>query len=107
MEHHGNAVCLGCPINDLQLFHAVQIIVRKEQLMRRMNLNHSDLEPQNLFHVGHDVWGVPRMKPTTGYEAPGIRPGILCHPLIHSITESNYFRRDIVDQHCSADPGGI
>ena|SRR5881227_561137 len=100
MEHHGNTVRLGCPVNDLQFFHAMQIVIGKEQLMRRMDLNHTDLEPQDLFHVRHDVGRVPRMKPAAGNEAAGVRPGVLCHPLIHSMTESNYFRRDVVDQHC-------
>jgi hypothetical protein len=55
VKHHWNAVGLSSAIDDFQFIYSGQVIVGKQQLVRRMNFYHLDVQPQKLFDVGHDV----------------------------------------------------
>jgi len=55
VKHDRDTVGFGGAIDDLQLIDPSQVIVRKEQLVWRVNLDHLNVEPQQLFHVCHDV----------------------------------------------------
>src|SRR5271165_3227664 len=85
VKHHGNAVGLSGSINDLQLLHAIQIIVGKQKLMWRMDLDHANSEPQNLLHIGQDVRSMPRMQATAGKQSLRILLNVVCDELIHAI----------------------
>src|SRR5579872_6109394 len=55
VKHYWNAIGLSGAINNFQFLHSCQVVIRKKQLVRRMNLDHLNLQPKQLFHVGHDV----------------------------------------------------
>ena len=55
VEHDGHSVSFRGAINDLELFHASKVIVRKEQLVRGMDLDHANAELQDLLDIGEDV----------------------------------------------------
>ena len=62
MEHYRNPIGLGRPVNDLQLLHAAQIFIGIKKLMRRMDFDQPNSQPQQLFHVSQNVAGMPRMQ---------------------------------------------
>ena len=61
VKHYRDTVGLGGAVDDLQLFDAVQVVVGKEQLMRRVNLDEPDTEPHDVLHIRQNIGGVARM----------------------------------------------
>src|SRR5579862_1983633 len=55
VKHYWNAIGLSGAINNFQFLHSGQVVIRKKQLVRRVDLDHLNLQPKQLFHVGHDV----------------------------------------------------
>ncbi len=65
MNHHRNAIGLRPTINNFQLFHAIQVIVGIEQLMRRMDLDQPYTQAHKLVHLCLHIRRVPRMHAAT------------------------------------------
>ena len=42
VKHHRNSIGFGCAVDHLKFLNTGQIIVRKQQLVRRMNLDHAN-----------------------------------------------------------------
>src|SRR5208282_803956 len=66
VEHNWDSVCLGGPIDHFQFLHPVQIVVGKQKLVGRVNLDHADAEPQNLLDVGQNVLAVTGVQTAAG-----------------------------------------
>src|ERR1700722_4228123 len=62
MKHDGHTVRLSCPVNNLKFLDTVQVIVGKKQLMRRMDFDHLQSKPQNLFDISQNVGGMAWMQ---------------------------------------------
>src|SRR6185369_13772657 len=75
--------------------------------MRRMDLDHTYFQPQNLLDVRHDVGGVPGMKASTRNQTSRLSPGVVGNPLVDLGAKANYFRCDVIDQHRPADAACI
>jgi hypothetical protein len=104
VEHHRDAVGLGGAVNDLQFFHAAQVVVGIKQLMRRMDLNQPDPEPHQVLDIGHDVRGVPWMQRPARDQPPPIFLHVIGDELVHAGRESDHLRRHVVDEHRAIDP---
>src|ERR1035438_2935090 len=107
MEHDRNAIGFRGAVNDFQLFDAAQIVVGKQQLVRGVNLNHADLQPQNLLHVRHDVVGVAGMEAAARDKPLGIFLCIVGNKLIDLGSKANYVGRKIVDESGAIHAGGV
>jgi hypothetical protein len=83
VEHDRDGIRLGRPVEDFQLLHPLQIIVREEELVRGMDLDHAQAEANDLLDVGHHILGVLGMQAATGDEPLGIGAGILGRDLVH------------------------
>src|ERR1700747_541944 len=66
-----------------------------------MNLDHADLEPQNLLDIRKNIGRMPWMQTATRDQAPGILFNIASNELVHLGGEANPLRRYIVDQYCA------
>jgi hypothetical protein len=68
-----------------------------------MNLNHPELQPQDLFDIRTDVPGVSRVKPSAGNQALGISFYVIGNELIHAGGETDHVGRDVVNQDRAID----
>src|SRR2546421_10224702 len=75
--------------------------------MRRMNLNHANFQPQDLFDVRRNVRRVAGVQSSTGNEAGGIFFGVIAYELIHASSEPDHLGSHVVDEHSPIHPGGI
>src|SRR6202020_2176751 len=66
MKHDRQVVGLCSAVNNLQFLDTVQIVIRKQKLVRRVNFDHANSESNNLFHIGQDVRGMSRMQASAG-----------------------------------------
>ena len=107
VEHNRDAISLGCPINDFEFFNSMQIIVWKQQLMRRVNLDHAQAKAQNVLDIRHDVGGVPRMQAATGDQTFGIILRVVGDELIDGGRKADDFRRHIIDQSGPVDAATV
>ena len=99
VKHDRDAVGFRGAVDDLQFLYPVQIVIGKKQLVRRMNLDHLDFQPQDLFHIGKDVVGLAGMQSTTGNKPLGIFFHVIGDILVHAGSEADDLRTDIVDEH--------
>src|SRR5260370_18583403 len=107
MYHNGNAVGFGGAIDDLQLFHTVQIIIGVKQLVGRVDFDHPDAEAHNLLHICENVGRVPRMQAATRNQALRTFFDIVGDELIDFSCEPHDLRSNIIDEHSTADTDGI
>ena len=82
MKHHRNAVGFGSAVDDFQFLDSVEIVVRKQQLMRRGDLDHANAKPQNVLNISHDVGGMPGMEAAAGDQPLGIVFNIIAYKLV-------------------------
>ena len=64
-----------------------------------MNLDHPNLEPQNMLDVGLDAAALPRMQPAAGNQTLGIFFHVIRDELIHSGGKTDHLWSDVVDEH--------
>src|SRR5450756_2146837 len=53
VKHNRDAVTLRCAIQQLQLFHTIEVVVGVKELMRGMNLDQPQTEPHYLIAVSY------------------------------------------------------
>src|SRR5271169_935068 len=107
VKHDGDAVGFGSAVDDFEFLHAVEIVVRKKQLVRGMNFDHPDAKPENLFDIGEHVRGVTRVQTAAGEQSPGVSLHIIGNELIHTIGETDDLGRDVIDEHGTVNAAGI
>src|SRR5262249_648866 len=107
MEHDGDAVCFRGAIDNFQFLDPAQIVVRKQQLMRRMNFDHTDSEAEQLLYVGKNVRCVARMKAGARNQARGVFFRVIGHELIHFGSEPDHFGSYIIDENSPFDTRSI
>ena len=107
VKHHWDPIGFGSTINDFQFLDAVQIIIRKQELVRRMNLDHADPQPQNLLHISEDIRGMPRMQAAAREQPLWIFLHIICDELVYPAGEADHLRSHVVDEHGAVDAAGI
>ena len=84
MKHHRDAVGLSGAVDDLQFVHSCQISVGKQKLVRGMDFDHTDAQPQELFHVSHDVGSMARVQTAAGNQPLRILFRVIGDELIHA-----------------------
>ena len=107
VKHDGHAIGFGGAVDDFQFLYAVQIVVGKQQLVRRVDLDHLNAEPQDLLHIGENVGSVPRMQAAAGKQARRIFLHIVGDELIHAAGEADHFRGNVVDEHGAIDAARV
>ena len=107
VKHDGDAIGLSGAIDDFEFVHAAEVIVRKKQLMRGMDLDHSNAEAEKLLDIGHDVRSVARMQAAAGDQPLRIFLGVVGDELIDTTREADDFGRDVVDEHRAIDAGFV
>lgn len=107
MEHDRDAVGFGGAIDDFEFFDAVNVVVRVEELVRRMNFDHADAEAEDVLDIGENVFGVAGMDGAAGDEAAGIGFDVVCDELIDGRAEAHDFRGNVVDEGGALDSATI
>lgn len=107
MDHHGNTVGLSAAIDSLKLFYAVHVVIGIKQLVRRMDLDEANAEPNQIIHLRLHVERVPGMHAAAGDQAPGIFLAIVGYPLVHLMAEAHGFRRYIINEHGAVNADGV
>src|SRR5579863_7060391 len=107
VEHNRNSVGLGGSVDHFQFGNSILIVVGKQKLVRRVNLNHADLEPQKLLDVGQNVLAVTGMQAAARDQTPGVFLDVICDPLIDSGCKANDLGRNVVDEHAAIDSDGV
>src|SRR5439155_1380057 len=103
MKHNRNSVGLCSAVDDLELLNAVEVVVGIEQLVRRVNLDHADIQAQKLVHIRLDIRSVARMQAATGEQALGVFLHIISDELVYTVGKANDLGRDIVDEGSAFD----
>ena len=62
VEHDRNSIGLGGPVDDFEFGHAILVVVGKQKLVGRVNLDHADLKPQNVLDIGQNILAVTRVQ---------------------------------------------
>src|SRR5262249_24483838 len=99
MKHDWDAVAFGCAVDDLEFFNPSEVVVGIEELVRRVNLYHTDAQPYKLLHVRHDVCRVPRLEAAAGKQAFRVFLHVVRDELIHARCEADHFRCYVIDKH--------
>jgi len=107
VKHDRDSVGLGGPIDDFQFFHAVLIGIGKQKLVRGMDLDHANLEPQNLVNVGLDVGAVPRVQAAAGNQAVWVFLSVVRDELVDRASKANHLGRDVINEHCPVHARGV
>jgi hypothetical protein len=101
VKHDRNAIGFGGAIDNFQFLRPVQIIIRKKQLVRRMDLYHAQFETQDLFDLRRKVIRLTGMNSAARNQAFGIGLYVFGDELIHLGREPNHVWRNVIDQHCA------
>src|SRR5258708_31200360 len=88
VEHDWNSIAFGGTINDLQFSHSVQVLVGIEKLVRRMDLDHPELEPQQLRDIGVYIRCMARVQASAGEQRLGIFFDVIGDELIYAVGKS-------------------
>src|SRR5882757_1073026 len=75
--------------------------------MRRMDFDHADPQPQNLFHISQNICGVPRMQAAAREQSFRIFLHVVDDELIYAVREADHFGRDVVDEDSTVDATGV
>ena len=75
--------------------------------MRRMNLDHPNPEPQNMLHIGQNIFGMPGMHRPASNQPPRIGLHIIGHPLIHRRSKPNHLGRNIINERRPLHPAPV
>src|ERR1700757_1131726 len=65
VKHDRNTVSFGCTVDNFQFLRTGQVVVRKQQLVRRMDLDHLQTQSQYVLDISEDVGRVPWMQAAT------------------------------------------
>src|SRR5258708_7037421 len=72
-----------------------------------MDLDHANLEPQNLLNVGLDVRAVARMQAAAGNQAGRVFFNVVRDVLVDRGSKPNHVGRDVVDEHRPVHARGV
>ena len=98
MNHDRHAVCLSSLVNRPKAGIAVDVIIGRKDLMRRMHLDRSNPKLREAVHFRARIWNCSRQHSPECNETIWRRATIFRAPIVHLRSESNNLRRDIVDQ---------
>ena len=86
-------------IDDFEFFHPVVVIIGKQELVGRMNLDHPNAHAQDGIHVSLHVGTMARMHSATRNKPLRIFLAIIDRPLIDFAGQAHDLRSNIVNEH--------
>src|SRR5690242_6025738 len=103
MHHDRNRILFSNTVNRLKLFHPIEVIDGIEQLVRGVNFDHADPQPQDVFHIGTHVLTVARMDASAWNQPLWILFNVVGDELIDLGVEANHLGSNVVDENGSID----